>query len=114
VEVGTSQWKLTTDLEGMARQVVQRFGGEAQGSGHVQVGGRDAICVRYSGVAKTTAGTGQVDVVHYVVPLENGRALEVRFVAPAGGVDKMEESIRSVMGSVKLRTAAQRKATADD
>jgi hypothetical protein len=87
--------KVTKGLQGRAGTVVH-------GSGYAMVGGRRGLWHKYTGPIPRTDGTPRMTAVHYLLPLQDGRALEVRVAAMPDKFNEMAPRMKQSLDSFKL------------
>jgi hypothetical protein len=90
--------KVTKGLQGRAGTVVH-------GSGYAMVGGRRSLWHKYTGPIQRTEGSPLMTAVHYLLPLQDGRALEVRVAATPDKFNEMAPRMKQSLDSFKLLAA---------
>jgi hypothetical protein len=90
--------KVTKGLQGRAGTVVH-------GSGYATVGGRRSLWHKYTGPIPRTDGKPRMTAVHYLLPLQDGRALEVRVAATPEKFNEMAPRMKQSLDSFKLLAA---------
>jgi hypothetical protein len=83
-----------------------RPGTVVHATGYAVVGGRRSLWHKYTGPIPRTDGNSRMTVVHYLMPLQDGRALEVRVAAMPEKFNEMAPRMKQSLDSFKLLAAA--------
>ncbi len=91
--------------ERIATALRARPGTVVHGGGFGNVGGRKCLWHKYTGPIPRTDGTPRMTAVHYLLPLQDGRALELRVAATPEKFNELAPRMKQSLDSFKLLAA---------
>jgi len=111
ISVGFSKFPATMSVDEIVpakvtRALQQRAGTVVQGSGYATLNGRRCLWHKYTGPIAHPDGSSRMTVVHYLLPLQDGRALELRVAATPEKFNELAPRMKQSVDSLKLLPAA--------
>ena len=91
--------------EKVARGYQKRTGTVVHATGYTTIGGRRALWHKYTGPVSRPGATAKMTVVHYLLPLRDGRALELRVAAAPEKFNEAAPRMKQSIDSFKLLAA---------
>jgi hypothetical protein len=88
--------------EQMARRIRRNPGVTLQEQGRSVIAEREAVWVRFTGPLPMTNGTPRMMRLHYLVPLQDGRALELRAAAPPTKYEELVPLMKQALETFRL------------
>lgn len=88
----------------ITRSLQQRAGTVVHASGYATLGGRRCLWHKYTGPISRPNGSPRMTAVHYWLPLQDGRALEVRVAAAPEKFNEIALRMKQSVDSLKLLT----------
>jgi len=109
ISVGISKFpaSLTADqvpLERVTRGLQKRADTVVLASGYTTVGGRRALWHKYTGPITRPDAPVRMTAVHYLLPLQDGRALELRLAATPEKFNELGPRMKQSLDTLKLLT----------
>lgn len=80
----------------------RRAGTTVYGSGYSAIAGRKCLWHKYTGPIPRTDGNPKMTAVHYLLPLQDGRALELRLAATPEKFNEVAGRMKASVDSFKL------------
>jgi len=90
--------------EKVTRSIQKRAGAVVHGTGYAMLAGRRSMWHKYTGPMTRPEGVVRMTAVHYLLPLQDGRALEVRVAATPEKFNEVAARMRMALDSLKLLT----------
>jgi hypothetical protein len=109
ISVGFSKCPPTLSVDQIApekrtRSLQGRSGTVVQATGYATIAGRRCLWHKYTGPISRPDGNPRMTAVHYLLPLQDGRALEVRLAATPEKFNEMAPGMKQSLESFKLVT----------
>ena len=109
ISVGFSRFPAAVSVDQLVPEKVtkglqKRAGTVVHASGFGSVAGRRCVWHKYTGPVSRPEGNARMTVVHYLLPLQDGRALEVRVAATPERFGEMAPRMKQSLDSFKLLT----------
>jgi hypothetical protein len=90
--------------EKVSRSLQKRGGAVVHASGYAMLAGRRSLWHKYTGPVTRPEGVVRMTAVHYLLPLQDGRALEVRVAATPEKFNEVAPRMKMALDSLKLLT----------
>ena len=90
--------------EKVTRGLQKRPGTVVHSSGYATIAGRRCLWHKYTGPISRPDGNARMTVVHYLLPLQDGRALEVRVAAVPEKFNAAAPRMKLSLDTFKLLT----------
>jgi hypothetical protein len=90
--------------EKVTRSIQKRAGAAVHGTGYAMLAGRRSLWHKYTGPVTRPEGVVRMTAVHYLLPLQDGRALEVRVAATPEKFNEVAPRMKMALDSLKLLT----------
>ena len=90
--------------EKLTKALQKRTGGVVHASGYATIAGRRCMWHKYTAVTGRPGDNEPMTMVHYLLPLHNGRALELRVAAVPEKFDAMAPRMKQAVDTLKLLT----------
>ena len=90
--------------EKLTKALQKRTGGVVHASGYATIAGRRCMWHKYTAVTGRPGDAEPMTMVHYLLPLHNGRALELRVAALPEKFNEMAPRMKQAADSLKLLT----------
>ncbi|HXE55009.1 MAG TPA: hypothetical protein VN541_18450 [Tepidisphaeraceae bacterium] len=107
ISVGFSPFPSSAGIDqikpaGLKSHILARPSTRILGQGHATIAGQKALWFRYCGPIDTATGTQTLQVVHYYVPLHDGRMLELRMGAAPADFGKVAPLLKKSASTLKV------------
>ena len=117
INIGFSKFpaKMSVDEvvpEKVTRGLQKRAGTVVHSTGYATIAGRRCLWHKYTGPVSRLGGSARMTAVLYLLPLQDGRALEVRVAAAPEKFAEMAPRMKQSLDSLKLLTPAAEGASA--
>ena len=90
--------------ERVSRALQKRQGTTVQAWGYTTIGGRRCLWHRYTGPVARAEGIARMTAVHYLMPLQDGRALEIRLAAAPEKFNELGPRMKQSVDTFRLLT----------
>ena len=109
ITVGFSKFPATMTVdevvpEKVTRGLQKRAGTVVHGTGYATIAGRRCLWHKYTGPVSRPEGSARMTAVHYLLPLRDGRALELRVAATPEAFGTVAPRMKQSLDSFKLLT----------
>ena len=94
--------------EKVTRGLQKRPGTVVHSTGYATIAGRRCLWHKYTGPVSRPAGNARMTAVHYLLPLQDGRALEIRVAAAPEKFNTAATQMKRSLDSFKLLTPLAR------
>jgi hypothetical protein len=117
ISVGFSSFPAKTSVdevvpEKLSRGYQKKAGTVVHATGYATVAGRRALWHKYTGPVTRPGSAARMTVVHYLLPLQDGRALELRVAASPEKFNEAAPRMKQSIDSFKLLTPVASAASA--
>lgn len=107
ISIGFSRFPASAGIDQLnASQMSARLNSQrhtaVEGHGQTTLAGQTCLWLKYTGPIKSSAGDQLMTVIHYYLPLHDGRMLELRVAASPHAFAKQARILRKSAASVKL------------
>jgi hypothetical protein len=90
--------------ERVSRALQKRQGTTVHAWGYTTIAGRRCLWHRYTGPVARFEGTVRMTAIHYLIPLQDGRALEIRLAAAPEKFNELGPRMKQSVDTFKLLT----------
>lgn len=109
ITIGFSKFPATMSVdevvpEKVSRGIQKRTGTVVHSTGYSSIAGRRCLWHKYTGPVSRPGGNTRMTTVHYLLPLQDGRALEVKVAATPEKFGQMAPRMKKSLDSFKLLT----------
>jgi hypothetical protein len=88
--------------EGIARRIKKRPSTKLLDQGKTQTAGRKSLWFKSTGPMPLTSGSPVMTRIEYIVPLGDGRALDVRLAAPPNQFESLSNLMKSSIDTLMI------------
>ena len=112
ISVGFSPYPKTMTVdhlspETIARRILRHPDTTLQSQGRAVLAGHEAIWSKFTGPLAMTNGSPRMTRVHYLIPLEDGRALELRAAAPPAKFEQVAPLMKASLETFLLERGSR-------
>ena len=93
--------------ETIARRILRHPDTTLQSQGRAVIAGHEAIWSKFTGPLAMTNGSPRMTRVHYLIPLEDGRALELRAAAPPSKFEQVAPLMKAALETFALERGSR-------